>query len=160
MIGCRWQNEVRPSGRINRWSRTAAAAALVALFAGCGHPVDQAMAGTTEADLVGSRWVAEDIGGQAVTDRVQSKLAFDAGGMVSGAGGCNRYFGPVTIRGEAISFGNLASTMMACPPAQMEQERRFFDALSATRSYRHADARLVFLGEDGRELIRFAPLTE
>jgi putative lipoprotein len=49
---------------------------------------------------------------------------------------------------------------MACVPALMDQEQKFFDALAATRSYRFDDPgnKLVFLGEDGTTLVRFSPL--
>jgi heat shock protein HslJ len=50
---------------------------------------------------------------------------------------------------------------MACVPALMDQERRFFDALAATRTHRLDDPgyKLVFLGEDGALLVRFSPLS-
>jgi heat shock protein HslJ len=43
--------------------------------------------------------------------------------------------------------------MMACAPALMEQERRFFDALSALRRVEIApDGALVLLDDDGPKL--------
>lgn len=110
--------------------------------------------------LVGRIWLAEDIGGRGVIDRAQTTMTFDAEGHVTGSGGCNRYFGPVTIEGSAISFGQLGSTRMACVPALMDQERRFFAALTMARSYRFEQPghKLVFLSEEGTPLIRFTPL--
>ena len=102
----------------------------------------------------------DDIGGRGVIDNGQTTRAFDAEGRVAGSGGCNRYFGPVTIEGSTIRFGDLGATRMACVPALMDQEQKFFDALAATRSYRFDDPgnKLVFLGEDGTTLVRFSPL--
>jgi len=90
-------------------------------------------------DLADTQWVAEDIDGQRITDRVESTLSIDANGRASGTGGCNRYFGDVTHTEGTISFGPLGSTRMACPAAVMDQEQRFFAALEASRSYRQDD---------------------
>ena len=113
-----------------------------------------------ETSLTGT-WLAEDIGGRGVIDDAQSTISFEAAGRVGGSGGCNRYFGPVTIEGNGITFGQLGATMKACAPALMDQERKFFDALAATRSYRFDDPghKLVFLGADGVLLVRFSQLT-
>jgi putative lipoprotein len=81
------------------------------------------------------RWLAEDIGGRGVIDRVQTVLEIDAGGVVTGSGGCNRIHGTATIAGERITFGQIASTRMACPPAVMDQESKFLLALRDTRSF-------------------------
>lgn len=110
--------------------------------------------------LIGSSWLAEDIGGRGVIDRAQTTVVFDAEYRITGSGGCNRYFGPVTIEGNTISFGQLGSTRMACVPALMDQERRFFEALTMARSYRFEQPghKLVFLSEEGTPLIRFTPI--
>jgi putative lipoprotein len=114
-----------------------------------------------QSPLSGTSWLAEDIGGRGVLDRAQTTITFDTEGGVAGSGGCNRYFGPVTLKGDSVSFGNLGATRMACVPALMDQEQRFFDALAATRSYRFGNPghELVFLGENGALLVRFSPLT-
>jgi heat shock protein HslJ len=44
--------------------------------------------------------------------------------------------------------------MMACEPSLMEQERRFLDALDATRRFEIApDGALVLLADDGPKLV-------
>jgi heat shock protein HslJ len=119
------------------------------------------LADLAQAPLIGTSWLAEDIGGRGVIDNSQTTITFDGEGRVVGSGGCNRYFGPVTINGAAVTFGKLGSTRMACVPALMDQERKFFDTLAATRTYRLDDPghKLVFLGEDGTLLVRFSPLS-
>ena len=82
-----------------------------------------------EISLPGSSWLAEDLGGRGVIDNLQSTLTFESAERVAGNAGCNRYFGPVTIEGERIRFGNLGATRMMCPPAVMDQEQKLFDAL-------------------------------
>jgi putative lipoprotein len=123
-------------------------------------PMEKELAAAVQSPLIGTSWLAEDIGGRGVIDNAQTTITFDAEGRVAGSGGCNRYFGPVTIEGSAISFGDIGATRMACVPALMDQEQKFFDALAATRSYRFDDPgnKLVFLGEDGTMLVRFSPL--
>lgn len=82
------------------------------------------------------RWLAEDIGGGGVIDRLQTILELAPDGAVSGTGGCNRMMGKAVISGEALSFGPIASTRMACTPAAMAQEAKFFKALEAAKSWR------------------------
>ena len=113
-----------------------------------------------QSPLIETSWLAKDIGSRGVIDDAQTTITFDAEGRVAGSGGCNRYFGPVTIGGSAIRFGDIGATRMACVPALMDQEQKFFDALAATRSYRFDDPgnKLVFVGEDRAVLVRFSPL--
>jgi putative lipoprotein len=106
------------------------------------------------ASLEGTEWRAEDIGGKGVLDIVQSTLSIDAGGKISGSGGCNRYFGTVTVEDGILKAGPLGATQMACVPAQMDQERKFLDALSATRNFRLDGAKLILLDAGGQPLMR------
>ncbi len=89
-----------------------------------------AAAGAAPPDLVGTEWLLEDLGAGSVLEGVQSTIAFPEPGRVAGSGGCNRYMGAATITGDRVEIGPLAGTKMACPPAVMEQERRFLDALA------------------------------
>jgi heat shock protein HslJ len=52
---------------------------------------------------------------------------------VSGFSGCNRFRGSYTYADGKLSFGPLASTRMACPPEQMETERKILQLLEATK---------------------------
>lgn len=104
------------------------------------------------------RWLAEDIGGGGVVDRIQTNIEIEDDGRIAGSGGCNRIFGQAKIEGDRISFGAMGATQMACPPAVMNQERKFLDALAATRSWRIDEARrkLVLVGSDGKALATLA----
>lgn len=99
-------------------------------------------------------WLAEDIGGAGVVDNVASTLQIDASGRASGSGGCNRYNGVVKIDGSAISFGPAATSRKMCPPAIMDQERKFLDALAKAKSFELEDSSLRLLGDDGVALVR------
>jgi len=104
------------------------------------------------------RWLAEDIRGGGGVDDLQSVLELGADGSVSGTGGCNRMAGQAEIDGERIAFGPLAATQMACVPAAMDQEAKFFAALADARSWRADEARdkLILLDAEGSEILVLA----
>lgn len=123
-----------------------------------------AATGSTPAttDLAGTRWLAEDIDARGVMDGAQSTLSFDGDGRVAGSGGCNRYFGQAQRDGSRLRLGPLGSTMMACPEAVMDQERRFLAALEASEAWRiDTTTGLLYLSDaDGRDILRFSPLAD
>ncbi|MBL8579383.1 MAG: YbaY family lipoprotein [Mesorhizobium sp.] len=107
--------------------------------------------------LFDTTWLAEDIGGKGVIDDAQTTLSIAEDGSVTGRGGCNGYFSQATIDGEKISFGKAGSTMMACPEAMMDQERRFHEALEKTASFRfNEEGKLFLVDADGNDLVRFS----
>ena len=133
------------------------AALLTALLAGCGAtgPTVKSEGGL---DLVGTRWLAEDIDGQGVIDILQSTIAFDTNTEARASGGCNNAFGNVQINGEKLEFGAFGTTLRMCAEAISNQESKFFDALSRTRSYRldtYTDL-LYFMDADRTEILRFS----
>ena len=127
----------------NGWNR-ALMAALVTTTLLCAT-ASTAQTGAGETDLPGTAWLAEDIDGHGVVDRARSTMEFVKSGQVSGIAACNRYFGPVSIRGGRISFGNLAATRMMCPDAMMDQEQRFLEALSRAKRLELSDDGLILL---------------
>jgi heat shock protein HslJ len=104
---------------------------------------------------IGSVWLAEDIGGRGVIDIAQSTVSFVSTDRVSGSGGCNRYSGPVAINGAALSFGALATTRRACPPALMNQESKFLAALADARSFAFDGPFLIFYDAAGGAVLKF-----
>ncbi|WP_172331954.1 YbaY family lipoprotein [Mangrovicoccus sp. HB161399] len=104
------------------------------------------------------RWLAEDIGGGGVVDRVRTVLELGPDGRVSGSGGCNAISGQAELSGAALSFGPLATTRKLCPPAVMDQEAKFLAALGGTRSWKiDPDRRkLILLDATGRTVAAFA----
>lgn len=112
--------------------------------------------GAVPAQLTGGEWVVESVGGASVGGDRRARIAIAADGRATGSGGCNRLMGRADINGEAITFGTLATTRMACVPAVMEQERNLLDALAATRSHRVTSATLTLHDASGAELVRLA----
>jgi len=103
-------------------------------------------------------WRLLSIGGAEVPASITTTLELTADGKVSGRGGCNRFAGSATVRGMTIRFSRMASTMMACLPEMMDQERRFLDALEKVRRWdRQRDTRqLALLDSSSRALMVLA----
>lgn len=92
--------------------------------------------GGAPADLlIGRTWVVEDIAGTGLIDGTRVTLGFGTEGRVAGSGGCNRWFAGYELTGEGLSIGPAGATMMACAPALMAQERRFFEALAQVTGF-------------------------
>jgi len=106
------------------------------------------------------KWLAEDIFGGGVLDRVQTTIEFTGDGRVAGRGGCNHYFAGVKIEKDRMKFSQAGSTQMACTPAVMNQESKFLGALGTVRSWQiDTPARKLFLrNEKGNVILRFARL--
>lgn len=108
--------------------------------------------------LRGAEWVVEGLAGGTVIDRSRATLAFDPNGRVSGRGSCNRYTAAYALTGEGLTISKPASTMMACAPALMQQERLFFDLLAQVRRFSiDAGGALVLHAGDGRTIIARRP---
>lgn len=119
-----------------------------------------AMAQGGGADLSGTAWLAEDIDGRGVVDRARSTMDFTKAGQVSGLAACNRYFGPVSLSGDAITFGNLAATRMMCPDTLMDQEQRFLQALSISKRFEltHEGQILLIYAGASKPMLRFSKI--
>lgn len=109
--------------------------------------------------LEGTSWRLDGIATGA--DAVSSVLAgteitarFEDG-QVSGSGGCNTYTGGYTLDTPAISFGDLASTAMACAPDVSEQEAAYLEALGGAETFEIAGSTLTLRGAEGGFLLSF-----
>ncbi len=110
------------------------------------------------AGIENKDWLVEDIQGNGVIDNAQTTLTIASDGAVSGSGGCNRYFSKATVTQENLSFADIGSTYMQCPPALMTQERKFLDVLNKTRSYKiEPGGKLVLVDQDSNEMATLAP---
>lgn len=104
------------------------------------------------------RWLAEDINGGGVIDRLQTTLDLSPDGRASGFGGCNGFRGQAHIDGAKLSFGPLASTRKACTPAVMNQEHKFYQALEATAGWRMEQTKLLLTDAAGKVVARLTRL--
>lgn len=118
------------------------------LLGACASPTPSPSP-SPSSDLAGTSWAAVDIAGAPpLADKVPT-LAFGADGRASGHAGCNRFSGPYSHKGAALTFGPLISTRMACLGPGDEQERRFLATLQKTTSAQVSDERLALDGPGG-----------
>jgi heat shock protein HslJ len=110
--------------------------------------------GSGEADsainLWGTSWRLVDLAGSGVLDRANATLAFPEAGKARGNASCNRFRAAVTIQGETITFGPLATTRKACSEAVMNQESRYLAALREANRFR-VDGPFLYIYTTGRQ---------
>ena len=80
---------------------------------------------------------------------VETSLVFEDNGKVSGTMGCNQFGGDYKAKGDQITFGPLAATLMACPEPIMNQESAALGILSGTVTYKADGSSLTITGADG-----------
>ncbi len=130
-----------------------------------GMPGD---AGGAPAALIEQSWQLTlfgpvDTPRPAVADS-PATLNFEAE-RVSGFTGCNNFGGAYTANAENINFGNLISTLIACPEDDVTaQEQAILSALQGTRSYSLDGNRLRISYDEGRQALVYqavvAPLQQ
>jgi heat shock protein HslJ len=129
------------------------AATITGLLAACSTM-------STIADpppLDGTAWVLAALPGRALVPAVDVTLAF-ADGAASGTDGCNRFRAPYTTSGSRLDISPKgASTMMACPPAIMEQASTYLASLARASTWRVAAGQLELLSREGTLLASFSP---
>jgi heat shock protein HslJ len=101
-------------------------------------------------------WRLDDIAGRGTVDRLNPPLSILRDGTLRGESGCNRFTGKATIDGEKLKIGNLATTRRACPPAVMDQEKRFLAAMRQAAGWRIENEMLVLTDDKGGALLRFS----
>ena len=122
--------------------------ALVTLLSGCGGTDDNADAPT---ELEGS-WTLETLGGAKSDPAVVTQLNMNEG-KASGNAGVNTFTGSYEAPEDGtLTFGPLATTMMAGPDAAMQQEQAFLKALADTKTFTTEDGALVLMDADDTKL--------
>lgn len=109
--------------------------------------------------LEGTAWTLDTIA--SGTDAVSSVVAGSEstlllqGGDASGSASCNRFSGAYTQDGEALTFGELATTKMLCPDDVMEQEQAVLTALGSVATWSVEGDRLTLADADGGLLLGY-----
>lgn len=100
-------------------------------------------------------WRLASLGSKDVPGSIVTTLAIAADGKVSGRGGCNGFGGNATLKGRTIRFSRMVSTMMACTPDTMAQERGFLDGLAKVRRWdiHRGSGLLALLDSRGRPVM-------
>lgn len=106
----------------------------------------------TPIHLAGTSWLRVD---DEQANPHGATLVFEAA-RASGHTGCNRWFAAVTQDGEALRFGEIGTTRMACQTEmQAATERNLLAALRATRFAHYDPVALVLLDERQQPVATF-----
>lgn len=76
---------------------------------------------------------------------------------VSGNSGCNTYNGGYKLDGDKVTIGPLASTMMACDQAAMDQEQQFLTALQTPSTVESSGGTVTLRDASGAMMVQLAP---
>jgi len=121
------------------------------------YVLEKQVSGLTDAVLTGKRWKLIEINGAPVKDAGQEEPIFiefhKEENKVNGFAGCNHYFGNYELKeGNRITFSKIASTMMACPDLDREQE--------LFKIFETADNYTIYGNELNLNKARMAPLAK
>lgn len=109
--------------------------------------------------LPGSEWQLVDLAGTPIVPGSKPTLAFPDVGRVAGNGSCNRFTGSVTVAGDTIKMGALASTRMACMDNNIsKQEDSYLKALGAATHFSYQYPYLLIYAEGFEQPLRFTRL--
>jgi heat shock protein HslJ len=122
---------------------------FVLVAAGCGGD-----GGADVSQLESTPWVLTSGRDLTLPEGVAPSATF-ANGRVSGSTGCNEYSGPYKVDGDSLEIGDIASTLIACPPPPDAIEKAYIEALGLVASWAIDDEQLVLSGGDGNELLRY-----
>ncbi|MBN2657089.1 MAG: META domain-containing protein [Spirochaetales bacterium] len=121
---------------------------ILVLISGCA---------TAELSIENTRWYLVEIEGDSSISILNDKEPFLELDMnsskVGGNASCNNFFGDYILDGTSLSFGMIATTMMACQD-EGNQEHRFIQALSRIDSYEIRNNELYLL-ENGKYILKF-----
>lgn len=107
--------------------------------------------------LVGTEWILTDLAGTPVVPDSKASLSFLEGGRAAGNASCNRFTGGVTLTGNTIKFGQMASTRMACVDAAVNgQESEYLKLLGTANRYEVRDNLLLIYADGAEKPLRFA----
>lgn len=115
------------------------------LFTGCAsRGGDASKEAAPSVELINTYWKIVEVGGQPIKvgdgGREPSLVLASEEQKTHGSTGCNRFAGTYTLDGDALAFGPLAVTKMACLGEDVEGP--VLDALQRTNAWSIADGRL------------------
>ncbi len=106
-------------------------------------------------------WRIAQARSEPILDRSRARLDFGGDGRLSGHTSCNVLNGSYTQDGAAMKIGPLATTRMACPELQREQEDRILTALELVATARvRPDGLLELRDAEGRGVLRASRFEE
>jgi uncharacterized lipoprotein YbaY len=116
----------------------------------------------TGTSLDGTRWNAVELAGKpvpALDSERAPHLVFQTEGRVAGSDGCNRVAGTYQLEADAVTFGHMIGTQMACPDTG-EIEKAFRIALSDAKRLTRTGNRLELFDAKGTRVAAFSTRVE
>jgi heat shock protein HslJ len=107
--------------------------------------------------IEGRYWRATELAGKpapAHDAKREAHLVLQAGGRFSGSDSCNRISGSYELKGEAIRFGGMVATRMACQDS-VETQQAFAAVIKNSSRWSVAADRLELFDSSGARLARF-----
>ncbi len=128
---------------------------LVAALAS-GASAQSASPGAMSGGLLHTDWLLGTVGGAPVASGIDANLLF-ADTEAGGFGGCNRFFASYTSDASStLTFGPIATTMMACDDATNAFETSYLTALATVATYAiGADGGLTLSDGSGTAVLTF-----
>jgi putative lipoprotein len=109
-----------------------------------------------DVTLTNTYWKLVELNGAAVAPGEGKELHMILRGedQVGGYAGCNQFTGSVTVTGDGLSFGPIASTRRMCADA-MQQEDAFLQALENAQRFSISGEDLAIENAGGEVTMRF-----
>jgi putative lipoprotein len=120
-----------------------------------GSPIPSALA--SNRPLEATYWRAVELAGNPLPTqdaKREAHLVFQTGGRVAGSDSCNRITGSYELKGDGITFGQMAGTQMACPDSA-DIERGVRAALTGASRWVIVGDRLELFDGAGARLAAF-----
>lgn len=115
------------------------------LLHGCGGDPLRLLQGTT--------WQVEAIDGEPILEQSTITLEFRNDGHLVGIGSCNNFTGDYELEEEGLTFSQAVTTMKACAPGVLEQERRFLRSLTGIGWFDFdGEGELLLQGDNNRSI--------
>lgn len=121
------------------------------------EPIEPQSLPTATASLENTYWKLISLGEVPVTAVSQQEPLFVLNSethRVSGSGGCNRLTGSYELKGDHLTFSQMATTMMTCAEG-MDTEKAFLKALTEAKTWKMAGGELELLNDTGNVTARF-----
>lgn len=128
----------------------------VLLISACAPPVLDSSTRGGDADLTGTNWMLTTLNDSQPVPTTTITINFDDEGRVNGSDGCNNYSGSYEVDGNNIKFGQMASTMMACPDPIMKQANAYQSVMAETTTFEISGDELNFNDADGNPVATFS----
>jgi len=106
-----------------------------------------------DLSLTGTTWTLVDLDGEPAAASDGVTVTFGDDGSIDGFGGCNTFFGDLTVDGSTIVVERLAATRTFCDQDLMDRESLLIAILTDATSFAISGDELTIAASDGTELI-------